>query len=166
MALLTWDKRLAVGTPSIDAQHRLLVEALNELNSSVMRGDDRNSTGVLLRTFLAYTRNHHASEETLMARVHYPELQQHRTLHRELLENVETHVARLERGESAVSIEFLHFLRDWLSNHIQQADRAFLPWIVRHATSSMRPSIVLGQTSNESWVDAKSGAGFGSEAKS
>jgi len=165
MALLTWDKRLAVGPPSIDAQHRLLVEALNELNSSVMRGDDRNNTGVLLRTFLAYTRNHHASEEALMARVHYPELQQHRALHRELLENIETHLAHLDRGEGAVSIEFLHYVRDWLSHHIQKVDRAYLPWIVRHTTSKPRPA-ALNQTSNESCAGAKAETGLVSEARS
>jgi hemerythrin len=150
MALLSWDKRLSVGPPSIDEQHRLLVDALNELNSAVMRGEDRNSTGVLLRTLLAYTRNHHASEEALMAKVGYPEVSQHRTLHRELVENIEAHLARLERGDSPVTIEFLHFLRDWLSHHIQKVDRAYLPWIVRHATSMARPAPAFAQTSNES----------------
>lgn len=173
MTLLTWDKRLSVGAPSMEAQHRLLVEALNELHSAVMRGEPSGVTGLFLRTFIAYTRNHHAAEEALMARLDYPELQQHRALHRELMENLETQLAHLERGEGTVTVEFLHFLRDWLTNHIQKVDRAYLPWIVRHATSQMKrvgvlgqASGALGQTSKESCVEAKIGAGLVSEARS
>jgi len=166
MTLLTWDKRLSVGPPSIDDQHQLLVESLNELYNSVSRGDDSKMTGLLLRTFLAYTRNHHAAEEALMAKIHYPELRQHQALHRELVETLETHLARLDRGENAVGLELLHFLRDWLTNHIQKVDRAYRPWVLRHSTSHVHTVAAWSQTSNESWVDANSGAGFDSEAKS
>src|SRR5579863_8830161 len=150
MTLLSWDKRLSIGPPSVDAQHKLLVEALNELHSAVMRGEPRNVTGLSLRTLLVYTCNHHASEESLMAKVDYPELQQHRTLHRELQQVLETHLARLERGESAISLEFLLFVRDWLANHILKMDRAYVPWILRHTTAQARTSIATTQTSNES----------------
>jgi len=150
MTLLIWDKRLSVGTPSIEAQHRLLVEALNELHSAVMRGEPRSVTGLLLRTLIAYTRNHHVAEEGLMARVGYPELRQHRALHHELMESLETQLAHVDQGKGVVGIEFLHFLRDWLTNHIQKVDRAYLPWILRHTTSQARAASVLAQASKES----------------
>jgi hemerythrin len=149
MTLLLWDKRLSVGPPSIEAQHKLLIETLNELHSSVMRGESRSTTSLLLKTFVAYTRNHHASEEALMARVNYPELQQHQALHRELLQNLETHLAGLERGENGITPDFLHFLRDWFINHIQKVDRAYAPWILRHTTAQIRTPIPFAQTSND-----------------
>jgi len=166
MTLLAWDKRLSIGPPSVDTQHKLLVEALNELHSAVMRGETREVTGLLLRTFLVYTRNHHASEESLMLKVDYPELRQHQALHRELEQVLETHLTRLERGESSLGLEFLLFVRDWLTSHIQKMDRAYTPWILRHTTAQARTSLTAGHTSNESWVDANSGAGFTSDAKS
>jgi len=166
MTLLVWDKRLSVGAPAMEAQHRLLVESLNELHNAVMRGEPRAVTGMFLRTFMAYTRNHHAAEETLMARVDYPEVQQHRALHRELMQNLVTELARVDRGEITVTVEFLHFLRDWLVNHIQKVDRAYLPWIVRRAASKMQRPAPMRQTSNESCAEANSGAGLASEARS
>ncbi|HEX4285111.1 MAG TPA: bacteriohemerythrin [Terracidiphilus sp.] len=171
MTLLSWDKRLSVGPPSVDAQHKLLIESLNELHSAVMRGEGRNVVGLSLRTFLAYTRNHHTSEEALMAKVGYPDLSGHRALHRELLGTIEGHLARLERGEGAVTSEFLHFLRDWLSNHIEKFDRAYVPWILRYTTSQARAATGLAgagfaQTSNESCEDENNGAGLVSEASS
>src|SRR5215475_14136313 len=165
MTLLSWDKRLSVGPPSVDDQHKLLVESLNELHSAVMRGEARNVTGLLLRTLLVYTRNHHASEEALMVKVRYPDLRPHQALHNELQQVLQTHLTRLDRGESALSLEFLHFVRDWLSNHFQKVDRAYVPWILRHATSQARPTAAAPQTSNESWVEANNGADLGSEAK-
>ena len=166
MTLLSWEKRLSVGTPSIEAQHRLLVEALNELHSAVMRGEPRSVTGLFLRTLIAYTRNHQAAEEALMARLDYPDLPQHRALHRELMENLEAQLAHVERGESTVTVEFLYFLRDWLTHHIQKVDRAYLPWVLRHATSKARAATPLGQTSNESCADANKDAGLCSDARS
>lgn len=171
MTLLSWDKRFSVGPPSVDAQHKLLFESLNELHSSVTRGEGKNVVGLALRTFLAYSRNHHASEEALMAKVNYPDLSGHRALHRELLITIETQLARHERGESAVTLEFLHFLREWLSHHIEKVDRAYVPWILRHTTSHARgvagpAGSSDGHTSNESWVDENSGVGLISEARS
>ncbi len=166
MTLLAWDKRLSVGLPSVDTQHKLLIEALNELHSGVMRGEPRNVTGLSLRTLLVYAHNHHASEEALMAKVDYPDLRQHQALHRELQQVLEAHLARLERGESSISLEFLLFVRDWFTNHFQKMDRAYAPWILRHTTAQARASVASGQTSKESWVDANSDAGLTSEARS
>lgn len=166
MTLLSWDKRLSVGPPSVDAQHKLLVEALNELHSAVMRGEARNVTGMLLRTLLVYTRNHHASEEALMVKVSYPELRQHQAVHNELQLVLETHLTRLERGESAITLEFLLFVRDWLTNHFQKVDRGYVPWILRHTTAQVRTPVAPAQTSKESWADANNGAGLDSDASS
>jgi hemerythrin len=59
MALLNWNEKLSVGVESIDDQHKVLVDTLNELHHAVMKGEQRNSTEPLLRSLLAYTREHH-----------------------------------------------------------------------------------------------------------
>ena len=130
MTLLTWDEGLAVGIPSIDAQTRLLVESLNELHAAVMRGANRSQTGMFLRSFVTYVRGHFATEERIMARVNYPELPQHQALHRELLQGMEKHLARFERGESAISLETLNLLRDNLTQHIRKVDEGYRPWVM------------------------------------
>jgi hemerythrin len=132
MALMTWDEKLSVGVPSMDAQHVVLIETLNELHGAMMKGDARNVTGPLLRNLLAYTRNHFSAEEAMLATASYPELVKHKLLHHDLTEKVEGFLARFEKGELGLNLHLLHFLRDWLANHIQKVDRSYRPWITEH----------------------------------
>ena len=44
MALLNWNKKLSVGVESIDDQHKILVDTLNELHHAVMQGETWSST--------------------------------------------------------------------------------------------------------------------------
>jgi hemerythrin-like metal-binding protein len=165
MALLNWNKRLSVGVESIDDQHKILVDTLNELHHAVMQGETRNSTAPLLRSLLAYTRNHHAAEERMMTNVNYPELKQHQSLHRELVDSLQGFLASIDRGETAINVDSLYRLRDGLTNHIQRVDGGYRAWFAEHG-EPLRIEAMPCQASNVSWIEAKSGAGFGSEERS
>lgn len=84
-------------------------------------------TGDLLHKLVKYTRDHFTAEEALMAAAGYTGLAQHRLKHRELMKQVGDFVARFERGESNLNLPLLNFLRDWLTNHIQQEDKLYGP---------------------------------------
>jgi hemerythrin-like metal-binding protein len=62
-------------------------------------------------------------EETFMKEKGYPGLEPHRALHRELLEQVMELEAKFAAGSMTLSIMTMHFLKDWLNNHIQNEDR-------------------------------------------
>ena len=67
MPLISWNDTLSVGIPTIDAQHRKLVDTLNDLHSAMLSGNARQITGSILAKLLEYTRQHFASEEAMMA---------------------------------------------------------------------------------------------------
>jgi hemerythrin len=136
MALMTWDEKLSVAVPSMDTQHIVLIETLNELHSAMMSGDARNVTGPLLRNLLTYTRGHFSAEEAMMAASSYPELEKHKAIHRDLSHKIEEFVIRFERGEMGLNLHLLHFLRDWLTSHIQKVDRNYRPWITEQGLRS------------------------------
>jgi hemerythrin len=165
MALLNWNEKLSVGVESIDDQHKILVDALNELHRAVMKGEQRNSTEPLLRSLLGYTRSHHAAEEQMMANVNYPELKQHRSLHRDLVQALEDYLVSIDRGEAAINIDALYGLRDGLTNHIQRVDGGYRAWFAEHG-EPFRIEAMPCQASNVSWVEAKSGTDCGSEERS
>lgn len=129
MALLTWDSSYSVGVRSLDHQHTNLFDILNELHAAMRSGQAREAAGGLLHKLVSYTKSHFAAEEALMAATSYPGLAKHRELHGALTRQVEEFVARYEKGESALSIHLLTFLRDWLTRHIQQEDREYGPWM-------------------------------------
>jgi len=132
MALLTWTSKYSVGVQSIDSQHTVLFDLINELHAAMLSGKAQSITGALLRKLVNYTRDHFASEEAMMTAAKFPGLGQHRIQHRNLTKQVEEFAARHERGESALNIHLLNFLRDWLTNHIQQVDKEYAPWMNQH----------------------------------
>jgi hemerythrin-like metal-binding protein len=129
---MTWTQKLSVGIKSIDNQHAVLFETLNELHAAMMKGQARAVTGSLLHTLLTYTRDHFAAEEALMVAAMYPALPAHRAQHRKLTKQVEEYVARYERGDVTLNVELLKFLSDWLTTHIQGEDHLYGPWLIEH----------------------------------
>jgi hemerythrin len=132
MALLTWNSKYSVGVRALDSQHTVLFDILNDLHGAMMRGEAQTLTGPILRKLVQYTRTHFSAEEEMMAAAKYPGLTGHRSLHRDLMKQVESYCARFERGEISLNLHLLNFLRDWLSNHIQKVDHEYGPWLNEH----------------------------------
>jgi len=132
MALLTWGEQYSVGVKTMDSQHTVLFEMLNNLHAAMKTGQGQSLTGPLLGKLLEYTRAHFTAEEGMMAASKYPGLTDHRNQHRALIKQVEDYSARYEQGEIALNLHLLNFLRDWLTNHIQREDREYGPWLTEH----------------------------------
>ncbi len=66
-----------------------------------------------------------------MKRTQYPGLANHHALHVDLTKQVRQFAERYERGEIALSVHLMDFLRNWLTNHIQKEDRDYGPWLNR-----------------------------------
>lgn len=132
MALLTWNSQYSVGVHALDEQHTGLFQALNELHDAMMKGQAQKLTGSLLNKLVDYTRKHFAAEEALMSRTGYPGIAAHREKHRELTRQVEEFVARYDKGEITLNVQLLNFLREWLTNHIEKADKEYGPWLNEH----------------------------------
>ncbi|MGP8252274.1 MAG: bacteriohemerythrin [Terracidiphilus sp.] len=132
MPLLTWNDSLSVGVRAIDSQHSALLAILGELYDAMMKGRTKQVSGPLLHKFIDCTRDHFAAEEAMMAAAEYSGLAAHRREHERLTKQVEEFAARFDRGECTVNIELLRFLRTWLTNHIQQSDKAYGPCLVGH----------------------------------
>lgn len=127
MPLIHWNDTLSVGIKTIDAQHKVLVDTLNELHDAMLAGKAKALTGPILQKLLRYTRDHFYAEEAMMATSSYEGLAQHKVRHRDLTQQVEGYVTRFEHGESTLNLHLMHFLRDWLTQHIQKEDRAYTP---------------------------------------
>jgi len=130
MGLFLWnDGKYSVGVKVLDAQHKNLVDTLNQLYDGMAAGQAKTVTGPLLTKLVEYTRDHFAAEERLFAATHYPQAASHKAEHVELTRQVEEFVGRFNRGEIALNVPLLNFLRDWLANHIVQEDKKYSPWL-------------------------------------
>jgi len=132
MALLDWSDSFSVGVKTIDAQHAGLFAIVNELHSAMMKRQAQTVTGALLNKLVKYTRDHFAFEESALAATNYSGLALHRTHHRDLTRQVGEFMERHQRGDSAINIELLQFLSNWLTKHIQREDKEYGPWLNQH----------------------------------
>ena len=127
MPLIAWNDSLSVGVMTIDAQHKKLVDTLNQLHDAMLSGQARQLTSPILERLLQYTREHFSAEEAMMAAAGYTGLAEHTLRHRDLTRQVEGYVTRFQHGEITLNLHLMHFLRDWLTRHIQGEDRAYGP---------------------------------------
>jgi hemerythrin len=132
LALVIWSEKLSVGVKSLDNQHIVLFDAVNDLHAAMMKGQGRTIVGELLCKLLLYTRNHFSDEEQLMESAGYPDLPQHRILHRNLTKQVEEYIARFEKGDLTLTADLSGFLSDWLKKHIIAIDQSYGPFMNQH----------------------------------
>lgn len=126
--LVAWGPALEVGHPTVDTQHRRLVDLLNALTTALGSGQARKVLANILADLVDYTKTHFRDEEALFQASDYPDKEGHLAQHREFLETVGRFQADFTAGRAVLGTDTLAFLQDWLVNHIQGTDRG----IVRH----------------------------------
>ncbi len=139
-----WSNELSVGIEEIDAQHKVLVDLLNQIHEAIQQRQGAEATGEIIERLGEYTRIHFAVEESLMRILHYPEYERHKEEHDRLIEQLNGFRAKLESGKGSVSFELAHFLKVWLTKHIMETDKGYTPHFLEQG---IRPEL-----SKQSWV--------------
>lgn len=139
---MEWSSDFSIGVDDIDAQHRQLVglaakfkDAISDRRSDELPGE----MGRILIFLVNYTNYHFEAEEALMEEVAFPELDRHRILHRNLVEQIRDILTRLKTSKSYKPIEFYYFLTRWLTEHILEED-AKIALSVRKARYRSNPT--------------------------
>jgi hemerythrin-like metal-binding protein len=122
---VSWTTDLSVHVAKIDDQHKVWCERVNTLYKSIWSGvkisELREFTGFLSD----YARLHFSDEEALMKEYNYPEYEEHKQAHRELLNKINDLKIRISTGEvtSDLVSELLHQLQGWFLDHIKKVDK-------------------------------------------
>ena len=122
MTYLTWSDDLAVGNHFIDHDHQKLIDMVNRLHVLMGEGKGKDVIGKVLHNLITYTQEHFRREEDLMRNIKFPGLKEHQEEHDKLLNQVLELQKKFDSGAATLSIQVLHFLRDWLINHIGKSD--------------------------------------------
>jgi hemerythrin len=98
------------------------------------RGNE--AMGAAIEELVAYVRDHFSNEETLMADNSYPELDAHMKKHNEFVTKINEFQMAFNNGKSALTIDIMNFLKDWLVTHIKGTDRQYGSLIAEKETVS------------------------------
>lgn len=138
--MVDWSDAFCIGLPEIDAQHRELIETMNALWHSIVRNETAEKQLSLIDALERYTVAHFGAEETLMRITGYDQIGPHQQSHRQFVDIIQQKKREVGAG-TPLSLDLLHFLRDWLVDHILRADRHYASFYV----SSQKPQSLLGR---------------------
>lgn len=125
MSLITWTDKLSVGVKEIDDQHKKLVAIINELHDAMTVGHAREVIGKVLDEMVDYTVFHFGTEERLMKTHGYAEHLKHEMDHKELVKTAAELQKSVKAGGTSLTLQTMHFLKDWLNHHILGSDLKF-----------------------------------------
>lgn len=122
--LVEWQENYSLGLEHIDKQHRSLFELINKIWHAIVGRSDKADVFKLVDELEHYTLAHFAAEESFMDLTGYPDLTEHKREHEKFVTRVAEEKGRaLQVG--ALSLDLVHFLSDWLINHILVSDKAY-----------------------------------------
>jgi hemerythrin len=129
MAIIFWNQQLSVKIKQFDEQHKKLIDMVNRLHDSMKQGKGSAVLGPLLDELVAYTVTHFDDEERLMRQHNYSGFPQHKSEHEKLTRQALELQKQYRSNPSALSVQVMTFLKDWLSSHIQGDDKKYGPFL-------------------------------------
>jgi hemerythrin-like metal-binding protein len=122
----TWTEKMSVGVEVLDADHKRMIDLLNDLHDGIVAGRGTERLERVLDGLVDYVRTHFEHEEELFTQTGYPGAAEHIQEHRILTNLVMDVQARYNQGKfEALSLNTMDFLKDWLTNHIQGSDKNY-----------------------------------------
>ena len=121
-----WKDSLSVGNAELDAQHKGLLNLVNDVYDAVQGDRPHRPLEALLDETGRYAEIHFKTEERLMAESGYPGLEEHRKSH-EAFRDLFGEIRSRSREDQALDLFF--FLKEWLLGHIGESDADYAPWL-------------------------------------
>lgn len=114
---LNWKEEYATGVEEIDLQHRYFMGLINRLSSELDGCEDESYRKKLLNELVKYASFHFVSEENMMIKFAYPDLERHRKLHLDLIDKLSWQI------QSKFYDALFEFLVDWFIRHTLEEDK-------------------------------------------
>lgn len=128
--LMPWTSRFKLNIKDIDAHHKELVRLVNLLHRAMRQQKGNTEVRKVLNDLAGYTVFHFGFEEELFQKYGYPEYENHKKVHEDLIQQVTQFQEDFKSGKATVTLDLMTFLTDWLKNHIMKTDKAYAPFLI------------------------------------
>lgn len=130
MSFMQWRDEYSVHHATLDFDHQMLINIINQLFDAIATKQDTHVIGQVIHSLARYVETHFAREEQVMKACRYPDLKAHAAKHREIEQTVRDIVSLWERDPTQVNAaEILRFLKTWLVTHILKSDMKYAPYV-------------------------------------
>lgn len=124
VAKFVWKDQYSLGISAMDDEHKVLIDKINDLAEGIDKGVKQPELKRLFTDLSNYVVEHFSDEERFLEGINYPELDQHKAIHRKLIARVGEFDHDLQNGRLD-SAALVAFLNDWLIQHILGVDMRY-----------------------------------------
>lgn len=120
---IKWDEKYSVKIPSIDSQHKKIIDIINNLHHLLImdKSAEKISIDQVIGELIDYATYHFDYEEKLMKDNGYEEYLDHKMEHRTFKEKI----ASFKDSREIDVQKVLFYLQSWLINHIMVVDMKY-----------------------------------------
>jgi hemerythrin len=124
-----WKEIYSVGNVEIDREHKKLFDIAQDAFTQVEETQRNAKIKEVLTELYTYMKTHFKHEEKFMQDINYPLIQEHKVLHHNIIEKINTFVKQLPTmDESLFEKELAKIIDIALVHHIIQEDRKIIAW--------------------------------------
>ncbi len=128
--MISWKQEYVLGIEHLDQQHMQLfkiADDIHELLKNELITDKYDDILKLLGELKDYTVFHFASEEEYMLSIGYRKLLSHKVEHNDFIEKINNvDMEKVDTDHEQYLLDILDFVLNWISDHILQADKAYV----------------------------------------
>lgn len=122
MPLIAWDEKFALGIPSVDFEHRELIDVINQAYEAMQRPGGETEVLAALGEIHDRISAHFALEERLMRERRYGGYAEHKADHERLLDEIRDIMDEYEDRAFFDEAQFAERLARWFTEHFSTHD--------------------------------------------
>jgi len=126
---IVWIDDYSVGVKLFDDQHKMILNELNKLFLAFESDSEAEDLLAVLKDLVNYALVHFSSEEQLLERFKYQDLDAHKEQHRLFKHTIDQFMIRFESEGHRVIRETIEFLADWWMGHTQGCDKDYMRFL-------------------------------------
>jgi hemerythrin len=125
-----WKDIYSVNNPNIDIEHKQLFDIAQEAFIEVEPDLKPKKIKEVLTRLYSYMKTHFKHEEEYMVQINYPNIEEHKKLHRDIISTINNFVKSLPTlNEDAFEKELARIIDIALVHHIIREDRKMIAWL-------------------------------------
>ena len=135
--IVVWCDKYATGINLIDGQHHELVDLTNQLYIACSAKDDVLNTVFkdAMSNLVKYVRFHFDAELKLLNAIHYPDYNNHKKMHVNLVKDILEAANEYDEGKKFVPNNLVRTLKDWIFGHIAVYDKLYSAYVAEQIRS-------------------------------
>jgi hemerythrin len=142
MASIKWTRKMSVGVPELDQDHKGLLAVINELETHGTDVADEEAVKRSLNWLLRYAQTHFAREQAVMRSCKYPLLSDHIDEHRDFIDRMQETIASYDESQAQAPAEsrdeLIAYLENWWRHHILAEDMKYRRFAEKNQLLSSR----------------------------